>query len=828
MRSPLTEDTIPVRSAGQPRIPLYIFAIVFFLCISSSASSLPVADIAYEETVKLFTRIPDMEPRDLEKSKQAIRALSYTQLRALRAFSRLSDITGKEAISIIAELRDKELRFETVLLLDYFSSLPLATVELSKNLIEMVRDESFAAARALSSMVRLTDADAPQLVSLITEVKELEAPGAWAAKALFEVPGLTFAVVRDGIEMIAAMPPRHQWVAEQFCRLRGMDPAVLPRGLRVIPELSSSSAWNARGLLQEATDLSSSEALAWLADFFGRDREVQEERYADFTTQKKKLLLRGYARASAELAREVNNLHSVTDPFGREIGVGRLLHYSYGELEEMFLALHPRAREMWAGKVFTAIQQEQKNSVVDLLYLATDKARVETARELTGANIYILLAHGDRLYTSSFKNILVPLLRSRLNSSFNSDILSLIRSFDPDNSYSSRFISNLAWKGSLTEFLPKSSTQQQRLLDLVAESAFTGEQSLLLFAATFARLLRPLLPEARSHLIELMLRHIGRDDEMFSLQLQTILQFYLQAQTDLLSEHDRESITAMQDRRGTIDFSPYLKTPFLEWTSDQKLSSLSVFQQDDDGRASFLSNCRALLKTGYHPELAENYVATPLPDGDFAALKALFQNSSRAPETTVAELFRFTVKHPILVHWKKTVNNIQICHTVTLYRSEEHQQKLLLLFVNNGYELFAQRGHSYWRRHQLFAPLEKLLAAGRIDADLLQAKYRFLSLGSCGGIHAYLELGRLFGNRVDILATVGIGTSRINNQYNRRLLEVIAANPTMQSWTEVAGQMNTIFQTEEDKDYLQPGSLTAMLHKTLYRTGQLHGTDKKI
>jgi hypothetical protein len=142
--------------------------------------------------------------------------------------------------------------------------------------------------------------------------------------------------------------------------------------------------------------------------------------------------------------------------------------------------------------------------------------------------------------------------------------------------------------------------------------------------------------------------------------------------------------------------------------------------------------------------------------------------------------------------------------------------------------MFAQRGHSYWRRHQLFAPLEKLLATGRITVDKLQAKHRFLSLGSCGGIHAYLELGKLFGNRVDILATVGIGSSRINNEYNRKLLEVIAAAPAIRSWTEVADQMAAIFKTAEDRDYLQPGSLTAILQKTLYRTGQLHGNNEKI
>jgi hypothetical protein len=827
MRSFFAEDTIPARSLLQPWF-LLILTLVCFLCIPSPASSSSLEDVVYEETIKLLAAIPGMESKDVEKSKQAIRTLSYTQLRVLRAFSRLSDITGPEAMSIIEELRDTELRFETVLLLDYFSSLPLATVPLSRNLVELVTDVSFAASRALSSLVHLTGIDAPPLLSLIAKVIQLEPPGAWAAKVLLELVDFPFAAVRDGVEMIAAMSPENQWVAEQFCQTGDMAPETLLRGFRVITGLSSSNSWNARALLREDPGLSSPAALVWLEDFFRLDVDEQERRFADFTIIKKRLLLKGYAGASAELAREINNLHSVTDAFGREIGVGRLQNYSFNELEELFLRLHPRAMTTWSERIYTAMHQEQKNHVVELLYQATEEARRETAIDLTGGNIYLLLAHGDILYTSSFKKILVPLLRNRFVSSFNSDIISLIRYFDPDNNYSSRFISSLAWKGSLTEFLPASSIQQQQLIDLIAESAFTGEQALLMFATTFTGLLHSLHPEARSHLVDLMLQHIDRDMEIFSLQLQTILQYYLQRQTGLLSERDKEAITAMQTRKGSVDFSPFLKTPFQEWTRDKKLSSLSVFQQDDDGRASFLSNCTALLKNGYHPELAENHDSEPLPDEDFAALQGLFQNMYRAPEFTVAELFRFLAKHPILVHWKKTVNSIHIIHTVTLYRTKERQQELLLFFFNSGYEMFAQRGHSYWRRHQLFSPLEALLATGRIDVHQLQAKNMFLSLGSCGGIHAYLELGRIFGNRVDILATVGMGSSRINNRYNRMLMEVIAANPTLQSWTEVARQMDTIFQTAEDKDYLQPGSLASILHKTLYRRGQHHGTDKKI
>ncbi|MFW2368211.1 MAG: hypothetical protein ACN4GW_17480 [Desulforhopalus sp.] len=780
----------------------------------------------YDETINILAELPQFSPQDLENSKQEIHALSYTQLRGLRAFSRLPDITGPEIKSLILELSETQLRFETVLLLDYFVSMPQATVELCKKLLDRLADVSFVTTRVVSSIPFMTGGDAISLLSLIDKVIGLDEPGAWAAKALFEQVSIPYAAFETGVEAIAVMPPNHQWAVEQFVRLKDMDTPTLLRGLKVIAKLSTSSAWNVRCLMIESPDLSSRAALVWIEDFFRFNAEEQDRWYSDLSVAERQLLLESYDSGSSELARKINNLHSVTDGFGREIGVDRLKGYSFHELEELYSGLHPRAREIWSQKMDSALQEKQRNSVVDLLYKATERARWEIANDLAAANIYILLAHGDRLYTSSFKNILVPLLKKRLDNYFDSDILSLITSADPNNTFSSMFVTSLAWKGSLTEFLPKTRSQQKRIVDLVAESAFKSDQSLMLFATTFKRFLNPLLPDARSHLVHLMLTHIEEGSRIISLQIRAILQFYLQTQPDLLSERDKDVITKMLSREGTLDFVPYQKTPFYEWTRDKLLSSLSVFHNDDDGRTSFLSNCRSLLKSGYSPEIAIYFSPEPLPRDVASGAKAIFDNITRDPESTLTELFRFAAKHPIVVDWKKTINGIQVSHTVTVYQTKEQQQRLLLLFFNNGYEMFAQRGHSYWRRHQLFSPLRALLTTGELSESQLQEKHRFLSLGSCGGMNAYLELGRIFSNQVDILATVGIGTSRINNPYNKRLLELIAANPTMQ-WDEIAEQMDEIFQAAEDEDYIQPGSLPAMLHKILYQTGQHHDTDQK-
>jgi hypothetical protein len=68
---------------------------------------------------------------------------------------------------------------------------------------------------------------------------------------------------------------------------------------------------------------------------------------------------------------------------------------------------------------------------------------------------------------------------------------------------------------------------------------------------------------------------------------------------------------------------------------------------------------------------------------------------------------------------------------------------------------------------------------------------------------------------VDILATVGTGKAIINDPYNQLLFELIAARPNSLSWKEVSDQAAIIFKHGMGEEYLQPGSLPAILHKIM-------------
>ena len=201
--------------------------------------------------------------------------------------------------------------------------------------------------------------------------------------------------------------------------------------------------------------------------------------------------------------------------------------------------LHPKARDNYRQKLNEALNQKQIYQAINTLKQATAYARKQTARDLTTANIYILLSRGSELYDSSFRDVLVPVLLSRLNNSFSADLLLFFKKTDPENIHVSDFIISCAQKGKLTAFFPEDSGEQRAVLDLMAQSAFQNEQSLILFSATFAALLDKLQPEARTYLLDKMVATIGDPESTFSLQLRVILQYYYEKNQQLLSPTDR-------------------------------------------------------------------------------------------------------------------------------------------------------------------------------------------------------------------------------------------------------------------------------------------------
>ena len=165
------------------------------------------------------------------------------------------------------------------------------------------------------------------------------------------------------------------------------------------------------------------------------------------------------------------------------------------------------------------------------------------------------------------------------------------------------------------------------------------------------------------------------------------------------------------------------------------------------------------------------------------------------------------------------MNGIELTHAVAVYQNRETQRRLLKQYLLSGMEMFAQRGHSYWRQEQLLEPMRQLLETREIERSSIPDISRFLSIGSCGGIRIYSELNKLFDNSIDIFATVGTGKAIVNDPYNQRLFEIIAGSGKQLSWDQVSNELTTIFADGRGSDYLQPGSLPAILHKMMDTRG---------
>lgn len=809
-------------------IPLiYLIIIPFFLTITTAKTVIcSIEDTPYDKAVAMYKTAVGKKT-GLEKDiEQKIRSLSYTNLLVFRTFCTLPSTGRKELNNTLSRLQTEKISFATTSLLTSFAKQPGADIDLTWKFLQKIKNHYFVTNNALASLLKINVTDAGLLFPLTDRILKLDEAAQWAADAFLQLPGVSLDILDTTISLLNSFTDSQKRAAEQLCRIPEMDPKTARNGLERISLLSFTASWNSRALFMRP-GLTPRAALAWLTDFFTLSADDRELRFNSFPNEKKSLLLQAYYNSSEKIIWRINNLHDITDNFGQEIGIGRLRRTSPDGLRNLFFALHNRARIAYQKSFNQALTEGNRNEAVAVLAMATKRARRETARELTAGNLYILLAYGSDFYDSSFRDIVVPVLKKRIENKFDNDLLTFLLQIDPDNSHTSNFITNLAQKGKLVPFFPRSTDKQKKIIDLIADSAFRDADSLILFAATFPRLLQTIEQTARSRLVDGMLAKISNDTTILSSQLQMILQHYLQHNGRLLSRKTRDRISSMLKERGRIDPGPFTRTPFREWLSDHKLESLSVFQRDDDGRSSFLSYCRLLLKKGYRPVIDKRYNPDRLSEKTTRDLNRILAIAKKKPGTVLNQLFHLALKNPIVFSWQKTLAGTEICHDVFFYQGKLLQRMIVRQFLTNLSEMFVQRGHSYWRYEQLFEPFETLLKKGSITREMLLAKKRFLSIGSCGGIRIYRKLNELFYNEVDILATVGTGKAAVNNPYSLALFEIVAENGPETSWDDIGRKTASVFQKNRGEEYLQPGSLPAILHKMLYLGNHDTGKTKR-
>jgi len=775
------------------------------------ANNEKLRDAAWQKTFDAYSEVPCLTADELDYGAEVIAGLGYNSSRVFRRICRMQGMNFAKSQEAWTSLLSLGLSYEQVLAFEEWSSLGPIHIDLALTALPAISSLGYEAGRSFRNYCTLPRISPELGLKTIPLLNRMSDAQNRAVQHLFALPDIHAEQALDGLGEIARLDYYQALATEAFEKIPGVTVQATADALSLIRMLSMENAWNARTLFTDAA-ITPKQAWFWLIAFFANPTETQEKQFNSFAQAQKETLLRSFYEGGEELIWKINNLHGITDRFGFEISNQTLRNYSVQGIQERFEDLSPQVRSDYAENFY---RTGRKNNKIDILKQAVAAERKATARRLTDANIYALLAQGSELYDSSFRDILVPVLKQHIADNYSNNLLNFLRSADPGNFLVSNFIVSLAQKGKLTAFFPENSDEQEQILDLVAKSAFKDEDAIILFSATFMHLLEVLEPSARSFLVGRMSQQADDGTAAYSRLITVILQYYLEEFPDLLSESDRAAIVRLVVRHGAVNLFHYLATPFGEWKEDGQLSSLSIFHPDDDGRDSFQSNARILLKSGYDLTFSEQFTIAPLTDHARKKIEQQIKAARANPGKELPRLFRDMEHQQFAVCFERNVNGMTIKHAAYVYSDGRNQEQLLERFVLSGAEMLAQRGHSYWRSEQITEPMEQLMQQGRLQEKDLMAKQRFLSLGSCGGVKAYTRLNQMFLGRVDILATIGTGLAVINDPYNKIFFEVIAKNPSTISWKDLSQDLAFIFKGGHGRDYLQPGSLPAILHKIL-------------
>jgi len=792
-------------------LPNIFFLLVVILVYPHEGHAGKIHDASWLKTYELYKDVPCLSEDELEYGREIITGLSYNSKRIFRQMCQMPGIDFENSKKAWESLFSLQLSYEQVLSFELWSEMGGITIELALTALPEIRSLSYEAGKSFRrycSLPRITPSHALKTIPLLNRLDDAQNR---AVQRLFAIEDINAEQALDGLGAIALLHKNKARAAEAFAGIKGMNIETMNDALPLTKVLNQDDAWNA-GTLFFRDSMTPDEAWFWLTSYFANPTEVQEKQFHKLSTKRKETLIQAFYDGGEELIWKINNLHAVTDRFGFEISNRELKNYSVKQIQNRFEALSPQVKSRFGNNFY---RSGNKNTKTAILKKATSAERSETAHRLTSANIYALLSQGSELYDSSFRNILVPVLKKYVENFFTNNLLIFIHATDPDNSLVSSFIVSLAQKGKLTTFFPDNSREQEEILDLVAQSAFKNEDSIILFSATFMYLLEVLEPSARTFLINKMSQQADNGTATYAKLITVILQYYLQENPQLLSATDKTIITRLVVRHGAINLHRYLTTPFDQWKADGTLNSISVFHPDDDGRDSFLSNAEMLLKSGYVIKLSEQFTVDHLNEKLRKEVDSLIRIALKKPTKGLPRLFSSMQRNHFSVSFVRNVEGLTINHSAFVYSGEKNQEKLIEQFILSGTEMFAQRGHSYWRSEQITDPMSKLLSDGRLNDKNLEAKQRFLSLGSCGGVKAYTRLSRMFLGHVDILATIGTGLAVINNPYNKSFFEVIAKNPSTISWKDMTNKLAFIFKGGHGRDYLQPGSLPAILHKII-------------
>ncbi len=797
-----------------------IFAITLFLWLATPTLGLAVSrdtkEFSINKTWEIYKTFANLNKDEQDAGLEVIKTMSYDQQRIFRTLCVKGGLDYNSSKQAWSEIFKNNFSYSHVLLFEKWANLSEITSAQAIQGITPITSLSYPAAQTFADWLDLDGVTPESALQMATIFNQNDNYYNQAFQAVLQVQGMDRTTAEKAIREISRFKKEQVAIIKPFTKLADMNREIFMDSLPFFKQTDPITAWNMEGMFR-LQKINARESWQWITGYLALQPQIQEERFYQLKDRHKSILLEGLREGSLNLAYKINNLHAITDEEGREISRNDLKYFRGKELQKIFLKLSPETQRKYSKPFYNAIYKKHYPEAIIHLRDATAAERKHVAAILPTANVYSLMSRGGELYDSSFRDILVPELQNRVQKKYANNFISFLRETDPENQLVSSFIISLAQKGKLASFFPKNSTTQKQVLDMVVDSALKDQNSILLFSASFVQLVKVLLPEARSYFLWQMINNGTQNDAAKGRMIATILKYYLKNNPSLLNQKDKARITSFLKQRTPIDLRKYQQTPFGQWKDDRELASLSIFHPDDDGFDSFISNLNTLLNAGYRMQLSDQYSFINEGENiDKVAKTTVSMVRKSGSRKNVETLFNGMKNGNFGIVLSKKINGIKINHHMVVYNGPEQQKNIIVQFIKSGDEMIAQRGHSYWRAEQITDPLQAALEENIISRDDFLNKERFLSLGSCGGMKVYTELYELFAGNLDILATIGTGLTFINDSYNRYLFEVVAKNPDKTDWHSVMRKMRFIFKDKRGQDYIQPGSLTSILHKMMH------------
>ncbi len=751
---------------------------------STLGASLDLDRTSRNRTARLYQKNDCLTSEQKAYGKEILKGLDYNAQRIFRRFCLLRPLSFSQCQDIWSLLITTRFTYNQTLCFEKWMEPAVNDVEQALRGLKAMRSLSLNSGSAFQALLSLPDMTPEIALHMIGRLTPLSDPALTALTAVSRVENMTIAFVRSRLPLFSSFTTAQALVFAALADIEQMNLVTVTEILPYIAGLDQEICWTAEALFQ-SRKLSRREARNWLVHFFILPVEAREKHYQQLSREQKELLLSAMRKGNRYLARSINNLHAVTNRYGQELSTGALMQLSPATLHGRLRELPSHIRSQYESRFKQAADSRSTATMVGLLQEATAAARKHLAGELTTARLYMVLTEGENLYDSSFRDILVPILRSRITTLYSGDILQALTRLDPDRHYLSDFIAGNAQKGTLAVFFPADPGRQIQLLECIMQPALDKITNLLDFSVNILPLMESAAPQARTFLIS-ELAGCAQSDHDTAPYCRTTLAYLTRHHHDLLTEKGRMRLSPIANDLQRIDLERFQGTPFVQWKTDRVLHALSLFYPDSDGMLSFLSFTRLLEHNGY----------TAKPN----------------TLTSGRDLFSSLQNQGNVTTYHKQVNQVEIIHTLSVYAGDQAQQTLLRQFLESGWEILAQRGHSYWREEQLLTPLSAIYERpGEIAIRLPNVK-RFVSLGSCGGMKVYSDLTRLLYGNVSIMATTGTGTASVNDAFMVLFPELAAKSTSETGWDEVFEQAAHVFPSRKKQIYVYPGSLPAILH----------------